>query len=367
VNVIDPAIPATTQIHYIADPPARPRVWERFGLQNWSQVPLEPPRLIRSDSNDPDIDGYFLTPMTGGGLYQVRLYSDPSIDPNSQDPNNPEPRPDAAITIPFMLKSGMAQLITSQDQNAGGTWYRKTVATNKPTYFFLQVGNSPPFTDAEGTRRLFPVLGAGNQMLSAQHDLQLQPPLLAGNNFFALGLVVDETGKWQVFENTFVTKQRKVTLNFGTLNIINDGAVSGGNTAEFNIWVREGNNTIAHFFFGNVDNFDISGMPVIPLAGQGCTPVVIGPKQITSNNHDVGILVRGLCAHTVALNEPSANYFPSSHFPDGLPTPEKDKFPFTTGSAESVSGVAFVVKARPEITGNKFAFDVTATVTVEYN
>jgi hypothetical protein len=104
---------ATTQIHYVALGPDRPQVWERFGIGSWTRVPLVPTRLIRSDSNDPDIDGYFITPMTAGSFYQVRLYHDPNIDPNTQN----EPRPDAAITIPSLLKGG--RVIASKDRPPG--------------------------------------------------------------------------------------------------------------------------------------------------------------------------------------------------------------------------------------------------------
>jgi len=172
-----PGATATTEIHYIAAGSGRPQVWERFGLQNWSRVPLVPPKIIRSDSNDPDIDGYFSKPMTAGQFYQVRLYHDPDINPNDHPD---EPRSDAEITIASLLKSGRitppiasqdrpppgsppATLIASKDNNQGGTWYRQTVTTTVPTHFFLQVGSERDFVlNAEGNQVLETVLLATN-------------------------------------------------------------------------------------------------------------------------------------------------------------------------------------------------------------
>jgi hypothetical protein len=243
-----------------------------------------------------------------------------------------------------------------------------------PTHFFLQVGNKNPgpFTDGEGNERLFPVLLAGNDMLDIKHTLQLQP-LFAGNDFFALGLVVDKDGRWETFTVPFTTKQRKVTLDFSELHILNDGAL-GDTTAEFNIWVRQGDKTIKHFFFGDIDNFRISDSPDpgheteehIPLAAH-CAQVQIGPEVITSDNHDIGILIRGLCRHTAGSNEPCANYLPPSDFPDNRSTPPGAKFFFPTGTGESPPGFRTLVNhAMPQVDGDEFEFNVTTNVTVEY-
>jgi hypothetical protein len=396
VVIEDPPAPAikTTEIHYIALGPDQPQVWERFGVGSWNRV--LPPRVIRSDSNNRNIDGYFITPMTAGQFYQVRLYHDPNINPNTQDedpntqdedPNTQdEPRPDAEITIPSLLKSGRITLIASKDNNQGGTWYRQTVTTTVPTHFFLQVGESRNlFGEAEGNPVLRPVLLAKNDgaMLKTQHtDVEVPDPaqiaegraLFAGNDYFALGMVIDKDGRWEIFTVPFTTKQRKVTLNFIELHIVNDGAL-GDTTAGFDIWVRQGAATVLkHFSFGDINNFKISDRPDpgheteehIPLAAQGCTPVTTS-GAINKDNHDIGILVRGLCRRIARENERAANYFPATHFPDSLATPEEVKFRFPIGRGrESVVASPFVSHAKAEIADDEFEFTVTTNVTVEY-
>jgi len=203
--------------------------------------------------------------------------------------------------------------------------------------------------------------------------------LLAGNDHVAVGLVVDKDGRWETFSVPFTTQTRKVTLNFVELHIVNDGARTGdigGRTAGFDIWVREGAETVLqHHSFGDINNFPIDDDPDpgeeteahISLAAQGCTPVTHLTPVVNKDNHDIGILVRGLCKHTLGNNEPSANYFPASEFPDLVPTPQGAKFRFPIGrEGESVVGEPLVVTAKPEVTGNEFEFTVTTNVTVEY-
>jgi hypothetical protein len=364
---------AATEIHYVSRG-GQPFVWERFGLGSWSKVTLED-RVTRSDSGDPDIDGYFSATMTAGAFYQVRLYDDFLIDPNLDDPSESESRALATLMVPALLETGRGTLIVSRDQSPGGTNYAQKVLTNVPTNCFLRIGNSEPVPDIHGNLRFSEQLLAKLDFLNQSHNLQLEP-LLPGNDFWALGLVFDKAGRYDTFVHPFRTLIRKVTINFNELHVINDGAL-GDTTAEFNIWVREGNETIAHYFFGAIDNFPISDRPDpgheteehIPLPQQGVSPVIIGPKRVTPDNHDIGILIRGLARHKIESNEPCANYFPASQFPDDTPhvrTPNDARFGFPTGSAESVSNATFVVRARPEITGNEFEFDVWSLVTVEY-
>jgi hypothetical protein len=267
--------------------------------------------------------------------------------------------------------AGRDALVVSKDKNEGGTWYRQHVTTNRPTNLFLQIGSSKPFQDSLGHQRFFSPLVAGFDALNTVHDLTLEP-LMPGNDFFALVLVVDADGKWEEFVVDFTTKQRRVTVDFSEMFIINDGAVSGIGQAEFHIWVREGNRTIRSFFFGDVDNFDITTGDHIPLGPLGVTPTVIGPKKTTLDNFDVGILIRGLCSHEIAANEPTSNYFGSQFFPDDpsgnatIDTPSLAQFTFPTGAIELVTKRPFPVHTYSQVDGDLFNFNVTSLFTVEY-
>ncbi len=176
------------------------------GLTPWDRITLAPPRLISSPSGDPDIDGVIATELKPGPLYQVRLYHNPHLDPNIHT-SKPEP-PDATVAVVALSKTGKrTDLISSEDHNVGGTWYRQHVGTTVPIAFTLQVGEGPPFTDAQGLRRFLHPLLTAFRPLAPQHDVQVAP-LLPGNPFQALVRVVDKHGNWQERVVPFHTHQR---------------------------------------------------------------------------------------------------------------------------------------------------------------
>jgi hypothetical protein len=224
VVVAGGASQATTIIHYVNRffPTERAIVWERTNGRMWGPVELRSNRIFKSDNNDRNMDGYYVQSLRAGDLYEVRLYHDigTDIDPNVQS----DPPPDATLVVPAL--AGRDRLIVSNDTNQGGTWYRRHVTTNRPTNLFLQIGSSEPFEDSLGQQRFFSPLIVGFDALKTVHDLTLEP-LMPGNDFFALVLVVDAGGKWEEFVVNFTTKQRKVTVDVSEMFIINDGAVSG--------------------------------------------------------------------------------------------------------------------------------------------
>jgi hypothetical protein len=259
---------ASTEIHYAtgdASGSTEPQLWERLSKGSWNQVVLAS-RVTRSDAGDNNIDGFFMSPsLAPGVLYQVRLYHD-GTDPRRTD----DPRPDFEIGVPAV--SGPTTLITDRGQQVGGTHYVQTVATgSSPTNFFLQVGVSPPITDPNGLQHLTSPLLTGFDLLNTIHRLDLKP-LLAGNDFFAVGLVFDASGRWQTFAVPFKTHQRQVVIKYHELHIINNGSRVGDlghRHAQFWIWVREGDKTVDSKFFGNIDSFTIHDgdhIDLFPLA-----------------------------------------------------------------------------------------------------
>lgn len=183
--------------------------------------------------------------------------------------------------------------------------------------------------------------------------------------------LVDADGNWQIASDTFRTKQRQVTIDFDVLHIINDGA-AGDTSAEFRISVYEGRNSVRGYFFGDVDEFEISDRPdpgkeeteFIPLP-PFCQRFVLGPKDTSDETYEVGILTRGLVYRSVGSNEVAMNFFgnPDSNVNN---VPDKAKFPFPTGAGELVHNVPLVVRATGRVTGVEFEYDVTARFTVEY-
>jgi len=353
-----------------------PVIWERIIGKPWVRVlPLGPPRVISTPSGDPRQDGVFSQVLRPGQVYQVVMYRVDTIDPNVTDPEkaSPESRPDASVTVVAMLKDPeVRDLVVSHDQNVGGTWFRKVVTTRVPTVAVLQVSGVPPFVDAQGVVRFLMPLATAFDPPAVHHDQSVEP-LLPGNALSYLVRLVDDAGNWQILSDAFRTKQRKVTISFEVMHIINDGA-NGDTTAEFRVWVMEGDTSVKDYFFGDVDNFPISDSPSpgngtqewVPLAPH-CPPFTLGPKDVTDETSEVGLLTRGLIFRTASANESARNYYDlGDGFPGKAGLPSQASFPFPTGSGENVQNVPFVirtVKGNPDV---EFEYDLTAFFSVAY-
>lgn len=362
----------TANIYYNQDNGNRLFLWERVVGEPWIPIDLTPPRILSSLSGNPEVDGTFSKILKPGQVYEVVLYRYEWIDPNVVNPTGKEDNPDASVRVVALLKDPeKTTLIESQDKTVGGTWFRKVVTTTVPTTFLLQVGNIKPSTDTQGNEFFLKPLASVFDPANTHHDQQVDP-LLPGNDLFYLARVVDDEGNWQIINDEFRTKQRKVTIDFTELHIINDGA-AGDTTGEFHIWVMEGDNTVRDYFFGDVDNFDISDSPDpgdeeqewIPLKPPRCPTFVLGPKDTTQTTYDIGILTRGLVFRSLGSNDYAMNFFGD---PDNLKKNvlRQAKFQFPTGGGENVQNVPFVVRATPQVTGAEIEYDVRALFTVEY-
>ncbi len=357
-------------------------IWERIVGQAWTIVPQDASRVYDSKLG-PDHDGVFYKDMTPGQVYQVRMYHNPYIDPNAEDlqtdPREQTPL-DAEATAVAMLKAPeRVDLILTKDSNVGGTWFKQYVETKEPTTMLLMAGAEEPINGPDIPRsRFMPSLGTRFDSINTVHELQIEP-LLAGNTFNIVGIVIDEDGNWERFEKLEnKTKERKVTIVFDDLHISNDGS-SGDTQGSFKIWVKEGSNTVGFFEFGD-ENFDITDMPDddgtpaeiaeaklhehIPLGPPRCNPVIIGPKKVDNDNFDVGILTRGL-AYNWGEDDPAANFFWGGQGPDIKP-PWSTAFNFPYGKGENVQNVPFQVLATPQIGGDEFEYAVKTKFTVEY-
>ena len=107
----------------------------------------------------------------------------------------------------------------------------------------------------------------------------------------------DASGRWENFVVQFTTHQRQVVIKYHELHVINNGADFpdvGVRHAQFWIWVREGDKTVDSKFFGNIDSFTIHDDHHIDLDPLGIPATVLGPEKVTADNHDLGILIRGL-------------------------------------------------------------------------
>jgi hypothetical protein len=273
-------------------------------------------------------------------------------------------------------------LIVDQAENFGGTWYSKVVQTTVPTSFMLQASNNPPFPDGAGVQRFLAPLATEFDPSNVHHNRMVKP-FLPGNSFFYLARVVDDDGNWQIVSGQFRTKRRTVTIEFEVLHIINDGA-SGQTYAEFRIWVMEGGTSVRDYFFGNVDEFRIwdegadnkgkTDYEYIKLGAQAtrpeaavCTPFILGPKDITEDTQEIGILTRGLCYRSAGSNDHTSNFVIGDNFPNPKASvPFAAIFSFRTGLVENMHHEPLVVRARPQEVDVEFEYDLTMFLTVNY-
>jgi hypothetical protein len=129
------------------------------------------------------------------------------------------------------------QLITDENRAFGGTWYWHQVHTKIPTDIIsIGVSRIKPTIDSNGIPHLQSPDGAPTAPLAVTNDHQVEiKPLLAGNHYFFVVVVTDAFGNWEVKQDEFTTFRRKLTVQFPTVHIFNDGDPEHG---EGEFWFR---------------------------------------------------------------------------------------------------------------------------------
>jgi hypothetical protein len=98
-----------------------------------------------------------------------------------------------------------------------------------------------------------------------------------------------------------------------------------------------------------------------------CEKCVIGPKDVTSDSYEIGLLIRGLCFRSGEANDHVNNFGLGDDFPSPKAfVPSNAKFAFPTGAGEIVQHRPFVVRAVSQTSDVEFEFDVTASFSVNY-
>jgi len=372
----------TTSVVYNTDfAGAQAFLWERQNGGGWTRIP---PDRIEHPTGDPDEQGVVVRQLSVGDVYQVLLYHDEDVDPNS---GIGDPDPDLRATVVGLRKGPESRdLITSEEFGPTGTAFVWSPQTAGPTFAVLQVGKEPPETDADGIQRLpRPIWTVTSDGFHDSHSLEISSTrLLPGNPFHALLRITDPQGNWQFRHEPFVTKRRRVTVRLEDIHIINDGA-PGNNTASFRIWVLTGARLRSRC---DIPERDISDSPdpghesleFIQLGNLCQSPVVVlGPEVVTHprtdnlGNDTLAILTRGSASVTVGEDDISGNFLPHSatgpHEPDQFfGTVFHDAFfRFPIGSAnERVENRRFAVRAEP-LTDHEFEYDVRVRISVDYH
>jgi hypothetical protein len=117
------------------------------------------------------------------------------------------------------------KLITDQNEAFGGTWYWRQTHTRIPTDIMtIGVSRTKPTIDINGIPHLQSHEGEPTAPLVISDDHQVEiNPLLAGNHYFFVVVVTDAFGNWDFQQAEFTTFRRKLTVEFPTVHIFNDG------------------------------------------------------------------------------------------------------------------------------------------------
>lgn len=217
-----------TVIHYRKE--ALEELWERYTLGSWSPINVHERTGLGDKA---DFDGTYQIVLKPGEVYEVAVYE------AIHGPLSTDPILRTALKV-FCLwkKPEVRKLITDQNSETGGTWHHHQVATNVPTNIVtIAASRQPPFIDSAGIPYIKSPDGGPTQPLTFtnNHSVDILP-LFAGHHYFFIVVVADTFGNWEVVQQEFTTLRRKLTVEFPTIHIYNDGDPFGHGEGEF--WFR---------------------------------------------------------------------------------------------------------------------------------
>jgi hypothetical protein len=230
-------------------------------------------------SSEMDAKAFEVTNLMPGLVLRIGMFSGKAIPGRTLL----EQEALAIVTI-FVLDSRPKALVNQHVFKSGGTFALWSVSTDKEdTWVFMQVGASPPITDAFGILSIDEPTREVISNPTKMHNVEAQP-LTPGQFFSAIIRVSNSAGFWQCLQVLFKTKKRKVTGEITKIIIDNCGEDSPGEAA---FWIdviefgTSGSETvIKHISFGD-DEFKIRDGDewVSEMVGQDWT-FSVGPKAI---------------------------------------------------------------------------------------
>lgn len=193
-------------------------LWQRLNLGIWSKVNLF--KVV--GTADADTAGSFTTdPLRPGDLLEFRAYIDDWADPNAAP--NDRARFEHAQVQALVSKPERQPWITDQTTDLGGTFYARLIATPPMiTTVHAEIGLAPPVAGTFGELTFSGVVASADSVLKSVHAIELTP-LLAGTLYFCTLRLSDQQGNWFYLEESALTLQRTVTVDFDSVFINNDG------------------------------------------------------------------------------------------------------------------------------------------------
>jgi hypothetical protein len=347
IIVVDKEAGATsgsTDIQYTKE--REEELWERLPGAGWTLINVH----VRTGKGDEaDLAGEYSITLKPGLMYEVGIF-EMDHGPLSTDPNR------LADLKVFCLwkKPEDRALITDENRGWGGTWYRHQVATKVPTNIVLiGVSQKPPTFDSNALPRLTDMEGAPTAPLSTDtnHVVEINP-LAPGNRYFFAVVVADAFGNWDVRQDKFTTLRRKLTVQFPTLHIYNDGDPFGHGEGEFWFRVSEGGRSTQEFHLPtqDIDDWSETDRPY-PL---GFAYLGV-PKVIERGEEAVTVFSWGL-EHDGFLESDEAA---QSFRPAPLPLPVGQ-------GVETVINKSFLMDCPVATSGDDFHYGVEVQWSVEY-
>jgi len=121
------------------------------------------------------------------------------------------------------------------------------------------------------------------------HDVEAAP-LVSGTRYFAVTLLIGESGKWQSTSEPFFTKRRTVTIQFKDFEVVNDGDEDpwgDGDDAEVTLKVWKGMDEVGgDLKWGPGNISDVGGARFVKL---NFPDVVVGPEFLNGIDPPIGI------------------------------------------------------------------------------
>jgi hypothetical protein len=201
--------------------------WERVAGGIWTEVNLH----VRLGLGDvADRMGSFDITLKPGLSYEAAVFE------KGNGPLTAHPLVECSLAVYCVWREPTDRaLITEQSLDVGGTWSSHLLRTKVPTNIIsIGVSRTPPTIDSTGMPHNVAPDGVPTRPLTnaIEHSVEINP-LFPGNHYFFAVVVADAFGNWDVRQGQFTTLRRKITVEFLTIHIYNDGDPYDSGEGEF--------------------------------------------------------------------------------------------------------------------------------------
>jgi hypothetical protein len=290
----DPESTTKTDVNYSALFPIF--LWKRVNGIQWVREDLNDPMpATLEEAKDRQKKGTRTSnSLSAGGFVEYGMLLEPYVDPNA---SWFEQKSFVAYLIIDYLFGSKTLVGAGPDDGLfpGGTFVRKVVTTPDKTRLRMQVGREPPLTTANGLHRLPNPIAEVTSDLSQLHDVEASS-LVSGTRHFAVTLLIGERGEWQSISEPFITKRRKVKIQFKEFEVVNDSDEDpwkDGDDAEVTFRVYKGMDQVEggelKWGPGNINDAGAARFVKVNFPD-----VVVGPEDLNGIDPPVSIGVYAL-------------------------------------------------------------------------